>query len=112
MLFLIVHSTYGFHTEGPISGPMLCVKALELNEKLGLSYDFKASISCLKDIKSRHEIRKLQNEGQSLSDNTNSAHKFKETFLQHVEEDYSRDNAYNVDETGVNGKALPRKSLA
>ncbi|GFY00602.1 jerky-like protein [Trichonephila clavipes] len=38
---------------------------------------------------------------------------FKETFLQSVvEEGYSRDDVYNIDETGVNRKALPRKPLA
>ncbi|GFS38620.1 jerky-like protein [Trichonephila inaurata madagascariensis] len=51
-------------------------------------------------------------EGESLSGDKNSSHKFKETFLKSVEEDYSRDDAYNIDETGVNWKTLPRKSLA
>ncbi|GFW52114.1 jerky-like protein [Trichonephila clavipes] len=55
----------------------------------------------------------MQVEGELLSGYKNSAHKFNETFLQRVgEEDYSRDDAYNVDETGVNRKAQPRKSLA
>ncbi|GFY46687.1 jerky-like protein [Trichonephila inaurata madagascariensis] len=50
---------------------------------------------------------------ESLSGGKNSAHKFKETFLQHVEEEgYSRDDAYIIDETRVNWKALPRKTLA
>ncbi|GFY78833.1 jerky protein homolog [Trichonephila inaurata madagascariensis] len=67
----------------------------------------------LKNFKSHHGIRKLQIEGESLPGGKNSAHKFKVTFLQHVEEEgYSRDDVYNVDETGVNWKALPRKSLA
>ncbi|GFX32057.1 tigger transposable element-derived protein 2 [Trichonephila clavipes] len=57
-------------------------------------------------------IQELQFEGESLSGNKNSAHKFKETFLQHVEEGYSRDYVFHVDEIAVNWKALPRKSLA
>ncbi|GFS60000.1 tigger transposable element-derived protein 1 [Trichonephila inaurata madagascariensis] len=94
----------------PISGPLLCEKALELNEKLGGSADFKASTGW---FKSRHGIRELQIEGESLSGNKTSAYKFKVTLLQQVEEEgYSRDDVYNVDETGVNWKALPRKSLA
>ncbi|GFW74353.1 jerky-like protein [Trichonephila clavipes] len=74
----------------PISGPLL-----HENEKLGGLADFKDSNEWLK---SRHGIRELQIEGDM-----NSAHKLKETFLQYVEEEgYSRDDVYNVDETGVN----------
>ncbi|GFT93931.1 HTH CENPB-type domain-containing protein [Trichonephila clavipes] len=64
----------------PIWGPLLFEKALELNEKLGVLADFKASTG---------------------------------NFLQSVEEEgYSRDDVYNEDETEVNWKVLPRKSLA
>ncbi|GFX17450.1 jerky-like protein [Trichonephila clavipes] len=85
-----------------------------LNEKLDGSADFKASTGWLKNIKSRHGIREMQIEFESLSGDKNSAHKFKETFLQHVEEGFSRSrgDVCNVDETGVNWKALPRKTLA
>ncbi|GFS58002.1 jerky-like protein [Trichonephila inaurata madagascariensis] len=80
--------------------------------KLGGLADFKASTGWIKNFKSRHGIRELQIEGESLSGDKNSAHKFKETFLQSVEEEsFSRDDVYNVDKTGVNWKALPRKSL-
>ncbi|GFY31675.1 hypothetical protein TNCV_4199861 [Trichonephila clavipes] len=47
-------------------------------------------------------ILQEQIEGESLSGDKNSAHKFKETFLLSVEEGYSTDDVYNVDETGVN----------
>ncbi|GFY65775.1 jerky-like protein [Trichonephila inaurata madagascariensis] len=58
-------------------------------------------------------MRELQIEGELLSGYKNSARKFKETFLQHVgAKDYSRDDVYNVEETGVNWKAQPSKSLA
>ncbi|GFT02840.1 jerky-like protein [Trichonephila clavipes] len=54
----------------------------------------------------------MEIEHESLSGDKNSAHEFKETFLLSVEEEgYSRDDVYNVDETGVNWKALSRKSL-
>ncbi|GFV41207.1 jerky protein homolog-like [Trichonephila clavipes] len=86
---------------------------MELNEKLGGSTDFKASTGWLENFKSLHGIRELQIEGKSLSGDKSCAHKFKETFLQSVEkEGYSTDDVYNVDETGINWKALPRKSLA
>ncbi|GFW40559.1 jerky-like protein [Trichonephila clavipes] len=80
---------------------MLCEKALELNEKLGGSADFKASTGWLKNFKSCHGIRERQIEGESLSGDKN-CHKFKETFLKSGEEEgYSRDDVYNADETGV-----------
>ncbi|GFW64110.1 jerky-like protein [Trichonephila clavipes] len=58
----------------PISGLLLCEKAPELNEKLGGLVDFKASTGWLKNFKSRHGIRKLQIEGESLSGDKNSCH--------------------------------------
>ncbi|GFS30588.1 tigger transposable element-derived protein 2 [Trichonephila inaurata madagascariensis] len=79
----------------------------------GGSADFKASAGWLNNFKSRHEIPKLQIEIESLSGDKNSAHKFKKTFLQSVEEKGCfRDDVYKVEETGVNWKALPRASLA
>ncbi|GFX51357.1 jerky protein homolog-like [Trichonephila clavipes] len=97
----------------PTSSPLLCEKALEPEKKLRGSADFKASTGWLKNFKSHHGIQEQQIERASLSGDKNSAHKFKETLLQSVEgEGYSRDEVYKVDETGVNWKALPRKSLA
>ncbi|GFT14431.1 jerky-like protein [Trichonephila clavipes] len=110
MLFFIVPSTCGFYRKGAKGTryrALCCAKKpWNLNEKLGGSANFKTSTGWLKNFKSRHGIRKLQIEGESLSGDKNSTNKFKETFLQHVEEKgYSRDDAYNVDETGVNWKA-------
>ncbi|GFS57705.1 tigger transposable element-derived protein 7 [Trichonephila inaurata madagascariensis] len=91
----------------------MCKKALELNEKLGGSADFKASTGWLKKFKPHHGIQELQIEGESLFGDKNSANKFKENILQSVEEKgYSRDDVYNIGETEVNWKALPRKSMA
>ncbi|GFV27129.1 jerky-like protein [Trichonephila clavipes] len=73
--------------EDLISVHLLCEKAPELDEKLAV-------------------------ESESLSGDKNSAHKFKKTFLQSGGEGYSRDDDNNVDEIGVNWKALPRKSLS
>ncbi|GFT80595.1 jerky-like protein [Trichonephila clavipes] len=78
MFSLIVHSTCGFHSKGdPISGPLLREKALKLHEQLGGSADFKANTGWLKNFKSLLGIRELQIEGESMSGNKNSAHKFK-----------------------------------
>lgn len=97
----------------PISGPLLCEKSLELNKKLGGSEDFKASPGWLHNFKSRHGIRELQIQGETLSANSNAAKQFKKTFQSFLEEEgLSRDDVYNADETGLNWKSLPRKSLA
>ncbi|GFU62353.1 jerky-like protein [Trichonephila clavipes] len=69
--------------------------------------DFKVSTGWLKNFKSRHGIRELQIEGESLSGDNNSAHEFRKRFLQHVE-GYCRDDVYNVDETGVNWKTAKK----
>lgn len=97
----------------PISGPLLCEKALVMNQKLGGPNDFKASTGWLKNFKSRHGIRELEIQGESLAGDAPAAEKFKQTFCDFVKnEGYCLDNIYNTDETGLNWRALPRKSLA
>ncbi|XP_050065139.1 jerky protein homolog-like [Aphis gossypii] len=97
----------------PISGPLICEKALEMNTKLKGPEDFKASSGWLHKFKSRHGIRELQIQGELLSADLSSAENFKQTFQLFVEkEGYFQDSVYNADETGLNWKALPRKSLA
>ena len=47
-----------------------------------------------------------------MSGDVNFAQKFKNMFMSMVnEQGYSRDDVYNADETGVNWRSLPRKSL-
>lgn len=97
----------------PITGPLLCEKALDMNEKLGGPSTFKASTGWLKNFKSRHGIRELEIQGESLSGNAVSAENFKKSFSAFVEKNgYSLDDIYNTDETGLNWKSLPSKSLA
>lgn len=97
----------------PVSGPLLCEKALYFNEKLGGPADFKASTGWLKNFKSRHGIRELNVQGEVLSSDIPAAETFKTTFLNFVNSSgYAREDVYNCDETGINWKALPRKSLA
>ncbi|KAJ8871377.1 hypothetical protein PR048_027694 [Dryococelus australis] len=71
----------------PISGPMICEKALQFNEQLNGPKDFKASSGWLKNFKSRHGIRDVCKEKLT-----------KEAF----EKGYSRGDVYNTDETGIN----------
>lgn len=97
----------------PISGPLICEKALQFNEQLNGPRDFKASSGWLKNFKSRHGIRELDIQGEKLSSDLAAGRTFIEKFIKDaLEKGYSRDDVYNADETGVNWRALPRKSLA
>lgn len=97
----------------PISGPLLCEKALQINEKLGGPPDFKASSGCLKNFKSRHGIRELEIQGESLSSDVLAAEKLKKNFSEFIKnEGFTLDDVYNTDETGLVWKALPSKSLS
>lgn len=97
----------------PVSGPFLSEKALDLNYKMGGSSDFKANTGWLKNFKSRHSIRKLNVQGEMLSGDDTVAEKFKQVFLALLEtEGLSLDCVYNVVETGLNWKSLPRNCIA
>ncbi len=47
----------------PITGLLLCEKALEFNEKLGRPNDFKASNGYSWNFKARHGIKQLNIQG-------------------------------------------------
>ena len=97
----------------PISGPLICEKALQFNEQLNGPKYFKASSGWLKNFKSRHGIRELDIEGEKFSSDLAAGRVFKEKFIKEaLEKCYSRDDVYNADETGIIWKALPHKSLA
>lgn len=97
----------------PISGPILCEKAVQFNEKLGGTSNFQASTGWLKRFKSRHGIRELQIEGEKLSADSSAAESFRMKLRDILnQENYALENVYNADETGLNWKALPRKTLA
>jgi hypothetical protein len=97
----------------PISGPMLCEKALQFNKSLEGPADFKASAGWLNNFKKRHGIRELEIQGEKLSSDHVAAQTFKQKFIDMVTENqYTRDDIYNADETGVLWRSLPRKSLA
>lgn len=64
----------------PVSGPILCKKALILNEKLGGNSDFKANVWLAKNFKNRHSIRQLDIEEEHFSSDGNTAESFKKTF--------------------------------
>lgn len=100
-------------TGQPISGPLLCEKALQLNTKIGGDESFVASNGWLYRFKSRHGIRELEIQGEKMSANVDASNSFKDDFKKNLDENnYDLDFVYNADETGLNWKSLPSKSLA
>ncbi|XP_054709506.1 jerky protein homolog-like [Uloborus diversus] len=99
----------------PISGPLLCEKALFFNEKLNgeNTNTFQASSGWLRNFKLRHGIREIGLHGEKLSVSTESATKFVKEFIEFVKsEKYEEEFIYNADETGLFWRSLPRKTLA
>lgn len=81
-----------------------------LSEKMGVA-GFKASTGWIRNFKNRHGIRELDIAGEKLYADSEAANKFVDSFKKNTE-NYDPDLVYNADETGLNWKALPRKTLA
>lgn len=113
-ILILQYITWIIQGQGhPTSGPLLCEKALQLNEKLQGSTDFKATTGWLKRFKCRYGITQLDIHGESLSVDSEAANLFKENIKLIIEDgDYDFNNVYNADETGLYWKVLPSKSLA
>lgn len=97
----------------PISGPILKEKALILNKKLKGDECFTASEGWLSRWKKRHGIHLLTISGEKLSADQAASSRFTEEFAAFVEaEGLGAEQLYNIDETGLNFKMLPEKTLA
>lgn len=97
-----------------MSGPIIAEKALFFNLKLNGDPVFKASSGWLEKFKSRHGVRELNIEGEKMSAaSVETVNAFKVKFQRMIDEhSLTRDQVYNADETGLNYKALPQKTLA
>lgn len=98
----------------PISGPILQEKALHFrNELQEGEEDFTASIGWLDRWKKRYGVRQLEVCGEKLSADSEAVVQFCEKFKNLVKsENLTLDQIYNCDETGLNFKTLPSKTLA
>lgn len=98
----------------PISGPLLKEKALQFYKDLGNEdKEFCASEGWLEKWKLRHGVRQLQVSGERLSADEASVTDFKSDFQNVIDkEGLSGEQLYNCDETGLNFKMLPTKTLA
>ncbi|KAI4471816.1 hypothetical protein MML48_1g12419 [Holotrichia oblita] len=98
-----MQSTCGSPKGEPISGPLICEKALQVNEKLNGPKDFNTSSGWLKNFKTQHGIRELDIQGETFSSDLVAGCAFVEKFKQDaLAKGYSRGDVYNADETGIN----------
>ena len=105
---------YSGKTKGvPISGTLIQEKAIQLNKVMNCDSPFIASNGWLDRFKKRHGIRQLTITGEKLSADVAAAEKYISEFAELIlSENYSPQLVYNADESGLNFKALPSKSLA
>ena len=98
----------------PISGPILCEKAIQLSKKLfGEGYKFVASEGWKWRFCDRHGIRSISSQGEKLAADTDAAVDFVPRFRAVIESrNISLDQIFNCDETGLNFRLLPEKTLA
>lgn len=98
----------------PLSGPLVKEKAVKLFEKLGGDVEtFQASEGWFHRWKLRHGIRHVVIAGEKLSADDDAAKNFVEKFQKLVSDsNLVAEQVYNVDETGLNYKMLPKSTLA
>lgn len=97
----------------PISGPILKEKAIILHKKLEVGSEFKASEGWIDRWKTRHGIRFISICGEKLSADAEAANEFSVKFQEIVKENELLPcQVYNIDETGLNYKMLPSKTLS
>lgn len=96
----------------PITGPILREKAKEFHKELNIGEPCQFSSGWLTRFKQRHGIRYLKACGEKLSADVEAAEEFVEKFSNMVhEEGLSPEQIYNMDETGLFWRCLPRQTL-
>ena len=98
----------------PISGPMICAKALRFFSMLSPQHTkpFKASSGWLASFKKRHGIHSLTTQGERMSANVAVIETYVKSLCVEIEQKVlCAEQIYNADETALYWKALPRKTL-
>lgn len=97
----------------PLSGPILKEKAMILHSKLQPEEAFSASEGWLSRWKKRHGVHYIGVCGEKLSADPTAAKNFSAKFLKIIgDQNLSPEQIYNIDETGLNFRLLPRKTFA
>ncbi len=93
-----------------ITGPIIKEKAEELAKEMG-HHEFKASNGWLDQMKVRKDLKFRAIKGEAKSVPTDAVDAWRNTLLPQLLQEYSPDNIYNADETGLFYKLMPNKSL-
>jgi len=97
----------------PVSGAILKEKAVSLDRKINSESNFVASEGWLTRWKKRHGVHHLTVSGEKLASDEPSAISFIGTFSEMIATNcLQKEQIYNLDETGLNYKMLPTKTLA
>ena len=97
----------------PISGPILKEKALCFHKKLENQAEFVASDGWLSRWKKRHGTHVLDVCGEKLSANPGAVDEFTTELVKIInEKELKPEQIYNLDETGLNFKLLPKQTFA
>lgn len=97
----------------PVSGPIITAKAKQFFERLQIEGTFDASSGWLARFKNRYGIREIGLYGDKLSSDNEAAEIFKTEFKNLLKkENLSYEQVYNADESGLNWKCLPTRTLA
>lgn len=86
-------------------------KAKELAVRLNI-HDFEASQGWLSNLKQRHSITLHSEQGEAGAVNIESLEEWRQTVLKFVLTEFSPENVFNADETGLFWQLLPNKTLA
>lgn len=97
----------------PLSGPLIRVQAMRFWAVLGGAADFGATEGWLSKWKNRHGIRCLTVTGEKLSADSEGANKYKDKFAEMMDDEkLGPDQVFNADETGLNFRKMPTKTLS
>ena len=96
----------------PITGPILCKKAIQLHKKLyGDQSQFSGSTGWQWRLCKCHRIRNLSLQGENLSADKEAGGEFISSFAGFIEQHHLT-QIFNCDETGLNFHLLSDKTLA
>lgn len=97
----------------PINGVILGEKAKFFHDQLGLEGEFNASGGWLWRFKNRYGIREISIQGEKLSADNDAADEFQREFKEFITaKNFTEEQIYNADETGLYWKCLPTRTLA
>lgn len=97
----------------PLSGDMICEKAILFHRQLTGNEGFVASKGWLDRFKHRHGIRRLKMTGEKLSSNEGAIEPYREELLSVIADKHlSPEQIYNADESGLFWRMLPDRTLA